>query len=118
MSVYSYFAYGCDYFWNEDTGIPEGIKATYSDHFEIERFSTSIQDVIVEFIETLARFDFGFIVRIDSNDVVAILEEPGLIKLRAESNSLYGVPFLTQRYVYHNDGVHLNYLISEPLDIV
>lgn len=116
--IYSYYAYGCDYFWNEDLGIPEGIKATFSDHFEIEYHDHIKHDIIVDFIETLARFDFGFIVRIDSNDVVAIMEEPGCIKLRVDQNSLFEERFACQRFTIDGDGVNLLGLISERLDII
>lgn len=74
FTVYHYFLYAIDYFWDEETGIPSGIKEVSTDHFDIERDLLDIEGAIIQFIRVLARFDFGFMVRIDSNDVVAILD--------------------------------------------
>lgn len=115
--VYNYFLYAIDYFWDEETGIPSGIKEVSTDHFDIERDLLDIEGAIIQFIRVLARFDFGFIVRIDSNDVVAISERPGFLKLRAKSDSIFD--FFTQKYLFYSDGeVHLYGDISDLIDII
>lgn len=115
--VYHYFLYAVDYFWDEETGIISGIKEVCTDHFDIERDQSNIEDSIIQFIRVLARFDFGFIVRIDSNEVVAISERPGVLKLRAKSDSIFD--FFTQKYFYYSDGeVHLYNDVTDFIDIV
>lgn len=115
--VYHYFLYAVNYFWDEETGISSGIKEVSSDHFDIERDESNIENAILQFIRVLARFDFGFIVRIDSNEVVAFSERPGYLKLRARSDM--DSDFFTQLYYYYSDGeVHLFNDVSDVIDII
>lgn len=116
--VFYYKVFGKDYYWDEESGCPLGLKSFNTEQLEVDENDIhSIDDIIIAFIEALSSYDFGYVYRDDVPDLVAIFDGCGTIRLRVKTQNPNESRFICQKFYVSSTGVSLYGLITDPLDI-